>query len=196
MVVVATEGVEGDVEDDGGVEPEGFERNVEGEVRHRRINKRHANNPIEGLQPNSIDDLHDLGADDDESEGTFVHERWLSDAEWESEELDSMNEFEDGEEDISTSGKFSSFEMPKNMTDFSWDLGTYFTDKEAFKDAIRTYVVHSGRNLKLIKNDNSRVRVCCIGEQGQCEWCAYCGFLPSTRCWQLRKLNDMHISAR
>ena len=137
-----------------------------------------------------------MGCDDDESEGTFVHDRGLLDTEWESEELDSMDEFEDGEQDICTGGKFPSFEMPKNMTDFSWDLGTYFTDKEAFKDIIRTYVVHSGRNLKLVKNDNSRVRVCCIGEQGQCKWFAYCGFLPSTSCWQLTKLNDVHTCAR
>jgi len=68
-------------------------------------------------------------------------------------------------------------------------LGTYFTYKEAFKDAIRTYAVHSGRNLKLVKNDNSRVRVRYIGAQEQCE-------LPSTSCWQLRKLNDVHTCAR
>jgi len=36
----------------------------------------------------------------------------------------------------------------------------------------------------------------CVGAQGQCEWYAYCGFLPSTRCWQLRKLNDVHTCDR
>jgi len=38
--------------------------------------------------------------------------------------------------------------------------------------------------------------VCCIGAQGQCEWYEYCGFLPSTSCWQLRKINDVHTYAR
>jgi len=71
-----------------------------------------------------------------------------------------MDEVEDGEEDISNGGKFPSFQMPKSMVDFSWDLGTYFTDNEAFKDAIRSYVVNLGNNLKLIKNDNTRVCVC------------------------------------
>ena len=60
--------------------------------------------------------------------------------------------------------------MPKNMANFSWDLDTYFIDKEAFKDVIRTYDVHLGGNLKLVKNDNTRVCVCCIGAQGQCQW--------------------------
>jgi len=77
-----------------------------------------------------------------------------------------MDEFEDGEEDITTGGKFSSFEMPKNMANFSWDVGTYFTNKEAFKDATITYAIHSERNLKLVQNDDSRVRVCCTGAQG------------------------------
>ena len=37
------------------------------------------------------------------------------------------------------------------MTDFSQDLGTYFTDNETFKDAIRTYVVHLGRFYVCLK---------------------------------------------
>ena len=63
-------------------------------------------------------------------------------------------------------------------------------------NVIMMVVVHSGRNLKLVKNDNSRVWVCCIGAQGQCEWFAYCGFLPSTSCWQLRKVNNVHTCTR
>jgi len=100
--------------------------------------------------------LQNLSVNDDESEGTFVHGRWLLDTK---RNLDNMDEVEDGEEDISTAGKFPPFQMPKNMADFFWDLGTYFTDKETFKDAIKIYVVHSGRNLKLVKDDNTIVRV-------------------------------------
>jgi len=60
-----------------------------------------------------------LGVDDDESKGTVVHDRGLSDTKWESEKLDNMDEVEDGEEDISTGGKFPSFQMPKSMANFS-----------------------------------------------------------------------------
>jgi len=52
-------------------------------------------------------------------------------------------------------------------------LGTYFTHKEQFKDAIRIYVVHSGRNLKILKYDSRRVSVKCNGAQGKYEWFAY-----------------------
>jgi len=54
------------------------------EVRHGRRSKRQTSNPIESLEPNFTDDLQDLGGDDDESEGTFVHVRGLSDTKWES----------------------------------------------------------------------------------------------------------------
>jgi len=101
-----------------------------------------------------------LAHDEDVSEDKVVHDRGLSDIYWKSEQLDNVEEVEEGDdEDISTNGQFSYFKLPKNMTDFSWDIGTYFTNKETFKDAIRCYVVHSGRNLKTIKNDNRRVRV-------------------------------------
>jgi len=47
-----------------------------GHVRHRR--RRQTSNLIESLEPNCTDDLQDLGVDDDDSEGTFVHDRGLS----------------------------------------------------------------------------------------------------------------------
>ncbi|ESW26388.1 hypothetical protein PHAVU_003G115700 [Phaseolus vulgaris] len=106
-------GVEGDVEDDDG---EDIGEQEEMECDHD-----------EGLEPNSTDDLQNLGVDDDESKGTVVHDRGLSDTKWESEELDNMDEVEDGEEDISTG------------------------DNEAFKDTIRAYAVHSGRKMTLVK---------------------------------------------
>ena len=70
--------------------------------------------------------MHDLGANDDESEGTFVNDRGLSDTVWESEELDSMDEFEDGDEDIRTGGKFPSFVMPKKHDRFFVGFGYLF----------------------------------------------------------------------
>ncbi|XP_047159356.1 uncharacterized protein LOC124829828 [Vigna umbellata] len=41
------------------------------------------------------------------------------------------------------------------------------TYKDDFKEAIRSYVVHTERALKFVKNDKRRVRVRCMGGQGQ-----------------------------
>jgi len=53
--------------------------------------------------------------------------------------------------------------MPKSMADYKWEVGTVFLDNNHFKDAIRTYAIHAGRNLKFLKNDSKRVRVGCLG---------------------------------
>ena len=86
---------------------------------------------------------------------------WLSYINKEWEDLDSGDESEEGDDGPQSSGKFPTFRMPKSMVNFKWDLWTYFRDKEAFKDAIGTYVVHSKRNLKILKNDNRKVRIKC-----------------------------------
>ncbi|XP_017423618.1 uncharacterized protein LOC108332827 [Vigna angularis] len=52
------------------------------------------------------------------------------------------------------------------MADYKWEVGTLFIDKNDFKEAIRSYVVHTGRALKFVKNDKCRVRVRCMGGQG------------------------------
>jgi len=43
--------------------------------------------------------------------------------------------------------------MPKSMAEHKWDVGTIFIDKDHFTHALRTYVVHSGINIKFVKND-------------------------------------------
>ena len=45
------------------------------------------------------------------------------------------------------------FSMPKSMEDYKWEVETYFTKKEEFVEAIRTYGVHNGRKLKIFRND-------------------------------------------
>jgi len=58
--------------------------------------------------------------------------------------------------------------MPEDTTNFSWDIGIYFSEKDAFKDAIRSYVVHPGINLKIIKNVNRRAQMKCNGAEEKC----------------------------
>lgn len=57
------------------------------------------------------------------------------------------------------------------MEDCKLELGAYFATKEDFKEAIRTYAFHSGRNLKFKKNDNKRMRVIC---KTSCPCESYC----------------------
>ncbi|XP_017416406.1 uncharacterized protein LOC108327185 [Vigna angularis] len=86
--------------------------------------------------------------------------------------------------------------MPKNMLDFNWEVGTYFVDKEDILDAIKSYVVENGKNLKLVKNDKKRIRVKCLGSKGECPWVAYFGFMDAVKSWQLRTVVDRHTCSR
>ncbi|XP_017441103.1 uncharacterized protein LOC108346539 [Vigna angularis] len=103
--------------------------------------------------------------------------RGLSDIEWLSEELNKGLDSEDDDDSIKIS--FSTFSMPKSLGYYKWEVGTYFAKKKEFTDAIRTYTLSNGRNLKFVKNDKKRVSVKC-----------------GVKAWQLRKVIDHHNCSR
>ncbi|WVZ02638.1 hypothetical protein V8G54_023444 [Vigna mungo] len=96
----------------------------------------------------------------------------------ESEEL--VSGAESGVEDDEESyGKFVTFTMPKSMVDYKWDLGTYFAQKQDLLDAIKTYAIENGRNIRYVKNDKKRIRAKCMGAKGKCPVMAYCGYMDA-----------------
>ncbi|XP_052726188.1 uncharacterized protein LOC128194667 [Vigna angularis] len=118
----------------------------------------------------------------------------LSDNEWLSEELFSGSDSEDNH--VRTKIRFPTFSMPKTLVGYKWEVGTYFTEKNEFTDAIRTYALSNGRSLKFIKNDKKRISVKCLGGRGNCKWYAYCSFRTDVSAWQLRKVFDVHNCSR
>ncbi|XP_017406413.1 uncharacterized protein LOC108319702 [Vigna angularis] len=82
------------------------------------------------------------------------------------------------------------------MVDYKWDVGTYFADKQDFVDAIKTYAIENGRNIKYIKNDKQRIRLKCMGAKGDCPWMAYCAYMEAIHTWQLRTIVDNHRCSR
>ncbi|WVY97432.1 hypothetical protein V8G54_029583 [Vigna mungo] len=103
---------------------------------------------------------------------------------------------EDDTEDRPKHSPFPTYENQKSMANYKWEVGTLFTNKDKFKEAIRSYAMHTMRALKFVKNDKRRVRVRCIGGQGKCPWVAYCRYFPTRQFWQLRKINDTHSCSR
>ncbi|WVY98944.1 hypothetical protein V8G54_031095 [Vigna mungo] len=149
---------------------------------------------IEGAVSVEVSENEESGSED---EVDIAHteknpyDRGLSDDEWESEFLPSPDE--SGSEDESQScGPFGTFVMQKSMSEYKWEVGTKFRDKNEFMEAVRSYAVHGGRDLKFIKNDNRRVRVRCLGAQKSCPWMTYCGYMEGCSTWQLRKVVDNH----
>jgi hypothetical protein len=119
-------------------------------------------------------------------QSSIVRDRGLSDdEEYNSDELDSGAETEDEEENIGRKHKFPTFKQPENMRDYEWEAGTYFVSKKQFQDVVRTYAVHSGRDMKFRKSDKRRVRVTC---KPGCARELYLAKIPNEETWQLRKI--------
>nr|XP_025683127.1 uncharacterized protein LOC112784211 [Arachis hypogaea] len=84
----------------------------------------------------------------------------------EDEGLDS-NELEDlppeGDKEYKT---FPVYNELKDMSAYGWEVRTLFATREEFKDAVTTYVVHSGRNVSLL-NQPSREKATHIQTKDQ-----------------------------
>jgi len=128
---------------------------------------------------NGEEDSEDDDLEFDGSDHVNMRDRGLSDDGWESYDMYS----DDPSSDDSLASRsqckanFGTFKMPKSMAQYHWEVGTYFPNKEAFIEAIRTYGVQFGRRLKLQKNDKRRCRVICLGGKGKCYWFAYCAYM-------------------
>ena len=82
------------------------------------------------------------------------------------------------------------------MEGYNWEVGTYFTEKEEFVEAIRTYGMHNGRKLKIFRNDKRRICVKCLGAKGTCKWYAYCAYKVAQSTWQLRRITNEHSCSK
>ncbi|XP_047156665.1 glutamic acid-rich protein-like [Vigna umbellata] len=81
----------------------------------RNVREEQPDSPIgESSRTTDNDSMHDV--------------RGLSNTEWVSDELDSGPDNEDDDDSIRRT-LFPTFSMPKSLTDYKWEVGTYFTEK-------------------------------------------------------------------
>lgn len=78
----------------------------------------------------------------------------FNESENENEELESGCESDEDSE--TTNKKYPIFKLQKNMVNYKWELGKYFSVKSYFKEAITTYVIQFGRGLKFFKNNKKK----------------------------------------
>lgn len=113
----------------------------------------------------------DTPSEDNENQ-TLVQDKGLSYDEWQSEELKSDQEIEEGDVDEANNEegykKFSTFSMAKAMGEYKWEVGTYFSKKVEYVEAIKTYALENERSLKFFKSDERRDKVKCLGAKGKC----------------------------
>ncbi|XP_047162250.1 uncharacterized protein LOC124832159 [Vigna umbellata] len=187
--------VDGQSDVEGQVEGNGVQGQRRGDVEADEYDVRSVNGSEEDVLTDHGDEV---GFDIFEAinQVQFGGPRGLSDSDWESESLNSVLESENTDDDRDGYGDFGVFSIPKSMEQYKWEVGTYFTEKKDFTEAIRSYGVDNGRKLKVYKNDKRRVCVRCCGAKGKCPWNAYCAYKTTENTWQLRKIIDKHTCSR
>ncbi|RYR67305.1 hypothetical protein Ahy_A03g013633 [Arachis hypogaea] len=83
-----------------------------------------------------------------------------------SDELEELS----SEDDEVSKKKFLVHKELKDMSNYKWEARTLYATIEEFKEAVTSYAVHTGRNIKFPVVDNIRVRAKC-GDVS--EWFAY-----------------------
>ena len=105
----------------------------------------------------------------------------FSDVERYSNEFFTATGSDEEDNDKESYGSFQTFLMPKSMDQYKWEVGTYFTEKKEFTEAIRTYALANRKNLRFDRNDKNRVTVKCVGAKGKCNWYAYCAYMSALK---------------
>ncbi|WVZ19739.1 hypothetical protein V8G54_007061 [Vigna mungo] len=201
---VEGERIEDDEGDDERKKPNDVEETIVVDVAHDEMTA--VNDDVEdddNGEVSSMDDLVDINiqceyrdSDTCDLEDDDISDTSLFNDECEYEDLSSP-EISDEESDVEEEyGKFITFNMPKNMIDFKWEVGTYFGQKKDIMDAIKTYALKNERNMKFIKNDKKRIRLKCVGAKGECPWMAYFGYMETIDTWQLRTVVDRQSCSR
>ena len=93
-----------------------------------------------------------------------------------------------GEEVIGKEENFDRFDRKADIPDFS--LGTKFSGKKEFKEAIVKYGLATSRVLKFIKDERDRVRVIC--DWPMCPWVCLLKKTSLADSWLMTSLKDEH----
>jgi len=150
------------------------------------------------------DDDSNSGEDEDGSESLLAWELPLvsslhSDYEgngdntgYESEKLDRYPISED--EDDDSWDQNVEFNEKAEYGDVVLQLGMGFPSLQVFKEALKDFSIHLGRQFNFIKNDKVRCRAKCTVDT--CPWEIYCAWNGKTGCFQIKSYKDEHTCSR
>ncbi|RYR11264.1 hypothetical protein Ahy_B05g079728 [Arachis hypogaea] len=81
----------------------------------------------------------------------------------------------------------------KNMKEYKWEVRTMYVDRNAFKECVTSYVVHSDRRIWFSKCDSHRCKA--IFQEG-CKWFAYCHKMKREDTWRLTSYYKKHTCSK
>ena len=110
---------------------------------------------------------------------------------WHSEELKSPISTDDEDDEKVV---FPIFNPNSTFGQVHLELGMEFENLDLFKDALRDYTIHLGREFVWKKNDRERVRAKC--KEQECKWEIFCSWNKGEKCFQVKAFNSEHSFAR
>ena len=110
---------------------------------------------------------------------------------WHSEELKSPISTYDEDDEKAV---FPIFNPNSTFGQVHLELGMEFENLDLFKDALRDYTIHLGREFVWKKNDRERVRAKC--KEQECKWKIFCSWNKGEKCFQVKTFNSEHSCAR
>ena len=110
---------------------------------------------------------------------------------WHSEELKSPISTDDEDDEKVV---FPIFNPNSTFGQVHLELGMEFENLDLFKDALRDYTIHLGREFVWKKNDRERVRAKC--KEQECKWEIFCSWNKGEKCFQVKTFNSEHSCAR
>ena len=67
---------------------------------------------------------------------------------------------------------YPQFNENAGFDEVNLELGMEFSTLKKFKDAVKDYTIHEGKEIRWVKNDKTRAREIC--ETDTCEWVIFC----------------------
>ncbi|RYR72645.1 hypothetical protein Ahy_A02g006870 [Arachis hypogaea] len=89
--------------------------------------------------------------------------------------------------------RYPLYKSLKNMKEYKWEAGIMYVDRNAFKECLTSYAVHSGRGIWFSKCDSHRCKAVC--KEG-CKWFVYCHKMKREDTWQLTSCYKKHTRSK
>jgi len=100
----------------------------------------------------------------------------------------------DNEDERGKGPSFPQFNEEAEFGTVVLSIGMEFKNLQLFKAALKDYTIHLGREIKMVKNDNRRVRAKCANLD--CNWEIYCASSSITNSYQIKIFREEYTCPR
>lgn len=79
---------------------------------------------------------------------------------------------------------------------FKWQVGLRFPNRETFRDAVRKFAIHNGKNLRVVTSNKKRAQKLEVKCSTTCSFRLYASWDSSTDCYVVKAVTEGHCCVR